>query len=85
MRQLMLGVNAMGCLTVALFFLRFFRQTRDALFGFFSAAFALLAVNAVLLGLADPTQELRGALFLPRLIAFVLIIVGIIQKNRAAS
>lgn len=85
MRQLLLGGTAMGSFVAGLFFLRFFRQTRDALFGYFGAAFWLLAAQAIALGLTKPDAEVRVYLYLPRLLAFVFIIVAIVQKNRSPS
>ncbi len=85
MRQLLLGATAMGSFVAALFFLRFYRQTKDGLFGYFGAAFAILGAQAVALGLTDPDAEARIFLYLPRLLAFALIIVAIVQKNRSPS
>ncbi len=85
MRQLLLGATVMGSFVAGLFFLRFFRQTKDALFGYFGAAFWILSAQAIALGLTSPAAEERVYLYLPRLIAFVLIIVGIVQKNRSRS
>lgn len=85
MRQLLLGGTAMGAFVAGLFFLRFYRQTKDALFAWFGAAFWLLAVQAAALALTSPVEEVRSYLYIPRLVAFVLIIVGIVQKNRAPS
>src|SRR5688572_13722616 len=39
------GLLVMGYAVAALFFLRFRRETRDRLFAFFAAAFALLALQ----------------------------------------
>ena len=85
MRQLLLGATAMGSFVAALFFLRFYRQTRDALFAYFGAAFGLLGVHWLALGLAGPAEEARVYFYVARLLAFLLIIVAIVQKNRAPS
>lgn len=85
MRQLLLGATAMGSAVVGLFFLRFYRQTRDVLFSYFGAAFWLMAVNAVGLALTPAEAETRVYLYLIRLVAFLLIIVGIVVKNRTPS
>ena len=77
------GATAMGCVVVAVFFWRYYALTRDRLFVFFSLAFAVFAVNRVLL--AASGAEADPALYLVRLAAFLLIIVGIIDKNRAAA
>lgn len=75
------GAIAMAYLVVALFFLRFWHRTRDALFMIFAVAFALLAANATAVVLVGPTRE-EGWVYLFRLAAFVLIIVAILGKNR---
>jgi len=82
-RQVLLGMTAMGSFIAGLFFLRFYRQTRDPLFAWFGAAFALLGVQAFALGLTEADAEHVVWVYLLRLLAFVLIIVGIVQKNRA--
>ena len=83
MRNLLSGALAAGSLTVGLFFFRFWRQTRDRLFAFFAAAFALLALNAVALGLTDRAGEFRVALYGIRLVAFLVILYAIYDKNRS--
>ena len=85
MRQLLLGASAMGEVVAGLFFLRFYRSTRDRLFVLFGVAFLLLAGQAVAIGIAPPDAELRGLLYLPRLVAFGLIIAAIVGKNRTPS
>ena len=79
------GVLVMGYAVAALFFLRFWRETRDRLFGIFAAAFALLSVQRLALALSpDPDGE-QLLLYGIRLLAFVLILVAIIDKNRGGS
>lgn len=71
-----------GCLLVALFFAKFWRQRRDPLFLWFGAAFLVLAVQHLLLSLSgDPLRE-QTALFALRLLGYLLLLVGIIDKNR---
>lgn len=85
MRQLLLGASAMGEVIAGLFFLRFYSRTRDSLFALFGAAFLLLAAQAVAIAIAPPDAEMRGLLYLPRLVAFGLIIAAIVGKNRSPS
>lgn len=79
---MLMGAVAMASLVATLFFLRFWWQTRDQLFLFFAAAFALDAVSRVALGFSHPAEELEPFYYLARLVMFGLIIAGIIQKNR---
>ncbi len=85
MRQLLHGAIAMGGFSAGLFFLRFYRDRRDALFAYFGAAFWLIAASNATLGLSDAEAETRVYVYLLRLLAFLLIIVAIIGKNRARS
>jgi len=78
----MLGLLVMACLVCGTYFLRFWRLTRDRLFVVFAIAFWLLALNWLLLALTKK-DEAQTALYLIRLLAFVLILVGIVQKNRS--
>ncbi|PWC39830.1 DUF5985 family protein [Azospirillum sp. TSO35-2] len=64
-----------------LFFLRFWRRTRDALFATFALAFALLALNQTLVALSGLEREEQSWIYLLRLLAFLLIIVAIVRKN----
>lgn len=76
------AVNATAALVAGLFFMRFWRDSRDSLFGFFSAAFYLLAVSWAMLALIDPAAETQAYVYAIRLVAFGLLIVGMINKNR---
>ena len=78
------GAITLGFLVAALFFLRFWKRTRDTLFIAFAAAFALLALNQALLVLTDIPVEERSWLYLLRLAAFAIILGSIWRKNRRA-
>lgn len=77
------GLVTMGHLVLSLFFLRFWTRTRDPLFAVFSIAFALFALEQILLMLGGGAREEQTWFYLLRLVAFLLIIGGIVQKNRA--
>lgn len=75
------GAVFMGCLAVALLFFAFWRRTGDRLFGWFSAAFVGLMVERFLIAGAE-TDRIEPAFFLLRLFSFLLILIGIIDRNR---
>jgi len=79
---LLIGATAMASLVVGLFFLRFWRQTRDQLFLWFAVAFATDAATRVLQGTTHFSDESEPLLYVPRLLTFALIILAIVQKNR---
>jgi hypothetical protein len=76
------GAVAMASGVAALFFLRFWRQTRDSFFLFFAAAFAIDALARFVLGFAELSEETQPLVYGARLITFGLIIIAIIRKNR---
>jgi hypothetical protein len=83
MMALLDGALAMACAVAGLFFLRFWRTIGDRLFVFFSLAFWVLGVEWAVLGsLTEAAAETRPIVYLPRLLAFILIVVGIWDKNR---
>jgi hypothetical protein len=81
----MAGLLVMGQAVLALYFARFYRDTRDRLFLFFAAAFAILSLQRLALAIGvdrglDPMWS-YGA----RLLAFLVLLWGIIDKNRASA
>jgi hypothetical protein len=64
-------------------FYRFWRASRERLFAFFAAGFALMAVHRVLLGLMTDSIRLEAqtTIFLVRLLSYVLILAGVVAKN----
>lgn len=82
MKQFSWGMLAMASLVAGLFFLRYWKVTGDRLFAFFALAFAMLSINYLVLTAVDPAFEARHLIYLIRLAGFLLIIVGIVDKNR---
>lgn len=82
MIDFILGAIAMACLVAALFFWRYWRETRDALFLFFASSFVLEATNRTLLAALGDWTEGQPALYLVRLLSYVLILAGVAHKNR---
>ena len=78
------GAVSAGFLVAGLFFLRFWRRSRDGLFAAFAIAFWLLGLNQALLTFSSVPAEERTWLFLLRLAAFVLILAAIWRKNARA-
>jgi hypothetical protein len=79
------GFLVAGYAVAGLFFLRFWRETRDRLFGIFAAAFWLLSAQRLALALsADPNGD-QVLLYGIRLLAFVLILAAIVDKNRSSG
>ena len=82
LETLILGAVAMGSLVASLFFLRFWVRTRDSFFLFFSAAFLIEAASRVGLAFGRAANEYEPLFYLPRLLAFSLIALAVILKNR---
>lgn len=76
------GAITAGFFTAGLFFVRFWKSTRDGLFLSFAAAFMLLGLAQAILALTNVPVEERSWIFLIRLAAFSVILLGIVQKNR---
>jgi hypothetical protein len=79
------GAAALGYSVAAVFFLRFWRATRDRLFLAFAAGFALLAANQVLAAALEAGDERTPYVYSLRVLGFLLILWAIIDKNLAKS
>lgn len=79
------GVLCAGYAVAALFFLRFWKSSRDRLFLFFAGAFGLLVLQRAALAIAGGSETETIWYYLVRLASFALILIGIIDKNRAKS
>lgn len=78
------GAVSLGFFVCALFFMRFWRRTKDGLFMAFALAFSLLGLGQAILALANIPTEERGSIYLIRLAAFALILIAVVRKNRSA-
>ena len=73
----------MASTVIALFFWKFYRRAADRLLLMFALAFAALAAHWIGLAIVQPHQDIRHYFYVLRLVAFVLILVAIVDKNRA--
>jgi uncharacterized membrane protein HdeD (DUF308 family) len=81
----LLGVIAISSLACGIFFLKFWRETRDSLFLAFALAFIIEGLNrTVFLFLAHPNEG-SPWIYVVRLLAFLLILAAILQKNYGGS
>jgi hypothetical protein len=77
------GATAASATAVGVLFFRFWRSSGDRLFAGFAAAFWMLALSWTLLGVFSPTEEARPYVYGLRLVAFLCIIMAIVDKNRS--
>lgn len=75
------GMVTAGFLIASLFFFRFWKRTRDALFAAFGLAFALFASAQALSLSFDSASDDRAWVYLLRLFGFLLILGAIVTKN----
>lgn len=83
-KEFLLGAIAAGDLIAGLFFLRYWRVTGDRFFLFFAWSFALGALTRAILAMDVFTTENEPLIYLVRLASYVLILMGIVDKNRGA-
>ena len=79
--QFLLGAVSVCCAAVGMFFLRFYMRTKDRLLAIFAIAFWVLGLNWTALAFIQ-ADEVRTWLYAVRFLAFLAILVGIIDKNR---
>lgn len=84
MIEFLAGALTLGFLVAALFFLRFWRKTRERLFLAFAVAFFLLALNQALAQSLGAADERVGYTYLLRVLGFVFILSAIVDKNLRA-
>jgi uncharacterized membrane protein HdeD (DUF308 family) len=81
--QFMSGAFMLASAAVALFFLEYWRKTGERLFAILGLAFMTFAVERIFLAYIPASYEGRHWIYLARFFAFILIIAGIIDKNRS--
>jgi len=85
LNQFVSGAITMGYLVAGLFFLKFWKQSRDRLFSLFAFAFFILAGQRLALALTTRNSEGTVLLYAVRLVAFLVILVAIMDKNRSSQ
>lgn len=69
------------CFVAALFFVRYWRSSRDKLFLWFAFSFALEGANRTAMTLAGQLSEAEPIHYSIRALSFILIAFAVIQKN----
>lgn len=77
------GAVAMASAVAAMFFLKYWTQTRDQFFMLFALAFAIDSASRFTLALTGVTEDFEPYAYLARLLTFALIIAAVVQKNAA--
>ena len=75
----------MGHIAAGLFFLRYWRSTRDRLFLLFMASFWLEAANRVVMVITESWNESAPIHYVVRLASYALILIALWDKNRAGK
>jgi len=82
MMDVISGILITAYFVIGLFFLRFWLTSRDRLFAMFAAGFWILGIQRALLASTRVIFEDQVVFYLLRLLAFVIIIIAIVDKNR---
>jgi uncharacterized membrane protein HdeD (DUF308 family) len=77
----LLGVIATSSLAAGLFFLKFWKRTRDSLFLTFGIAFIVEGANRIGFMFLDKPSEGSPVIYIIRLGVFLLILGAILKKN----
>jgi uncharacterized membrane protein HdeD (DUF308 family) len=79
--RFLLGVIATASITAGVFFLKFWRNTRDSFFLAFAASFIIEGLNRAAVLLVNRPNEGSPLTYLVRLLSFLLILGAILRKN----
>jgi hypothetical protein len=84
MSEILVGATAFAAAVAGLFFLRFWKSTRDRFFLYFALSFFIEGGNRLLIGAqAEASAGIAGYFFYSlRLLAYGLILLAIWEKNR---
>lgn len=77
----LLGVIATASFAAGLYFLKFWRSTRDSFFLLFAASFFVESLNRTSILLLAKPNEGSPRIYLVRLVSFLLILLAILRKN----
>ena len=82
---MLLSAISMASLVAAMFFLRFWKKTRDKFFLWFAVSFAIEGINRAALGLSQDPNEGQPFFYIIRFLSYLLIVIAIVSKNLAKS
>lgn len=85
MDQLLLGGTAAASAFTAVIFQRFWRRSRDPFFLYFCWSFWIETAHRIAMGLFPEFTEANPLSYVVRLVAYGLIILAIVHKNRRGS
>jgi uncharacterized membrane protein HdeD (DUF308 family) len=77
----LLGFTVSASLTASLYFLRFWRDTRDTLFLAFTAFFLIEAITRIVLPFFAHPGEGSPWIYVARLVGLLFIVTAILRKN----
>ena len=80
----LLGVITTASLIAGLFFLKYWRATRDVLFLAFAVSFFIEGLNRMAFLTLPTPNEGSPTIYVVRLVAYSLILAAILWKNRRA-
>ena len=84
-KEWLLGAIALGTFMAGLFFVHFWKMTRDHLFLFFAFAFFVEVVSRLFMAFSAASSEEDPSIYMLRFISYGLIVWGIVAKNRTRS
>jgi hypothetical protein len=79
------GALVMACFVIGLKFVKYWQLSRDRFFVFFASAFWIFAIGWGVRAIVHTGDEHGHFVYLFRLLAFLLILVGIFDKNRRSQ
>ena len=85
MNEILIGGIAVAALVAGLFFFRFWRTTGDRFFLLFALSFWIEGGHRIFIYQWVGQDEASPLYYLVRLVAYGLIIVAIVDKNRATT
>jgi hypothetical protein len=84
MNELLAGGIATASFVAGLFFLRFWRTTRDRFFLYFALSFLIEGINRFVLYAVAGLNDQDPIYYVIRLVAYGLIVWAIVDKNRTS-
>lgn len=78
------GAIITASVVVSLFFIRFWRRTRDSFFLYFATAFFLEGITRLIAN-TTPLQDRSSVVYTFRIVAYLLIIYAIYKKNKSVE